>query len=506
MNVISQSQGYWLLAIFGISMIVLTVWKSRGHLWQTQVGFLAAGRKVSWFVGALSIAVSWIWAPALFVSVQQAYQQGIPGIFWFTFPNVLCLIIMAPLAIRIRKELPNGYTQPEWIRVRLDEKTHKLYLFPFFWYQMMAVVVQLYAGGNFVSLLTGIPLQAVMLILAFVVLTYSIISGMRASILTDYLQYILIVLGGLIILPWTIHAAGGWSVIVPGLGGLGNQHRNLFDPMVAFNFGIVTSISLISGMLGDQQHWQRAFVIAKEHLKKSYILGGLLFGIVPIGLSILGFLAANPALHIALPNGIDPSMVGIAVIAKFLPPLAVMIFVVMLLSSLCATLDSGLCAAGSLYAIDLHAYSIGEKDLLQKEQTGIVLTQEDQKIRNHLDAKMLRRSRFAMIAITLLGLAVSLSVIYIPNFGLKYMWWVMNSVSVAFAAPTVLSLYWKRLGARGAFIGIVLSLFIGVPLFIYGNIINNPVITVLGSVGTLAISTFFCLIIPRSASFSRLPT
>src|SRR5437588_11958400 len=108
MNVISQSQGYWLLAIFGVSMIVLTVWKSQGHLWQTQVGFLAAGRKVSWFVGALSIAVSWIWAPALFVSVQQSYQQGIPGIFWFVFPNVLCLIIMAPLAIRIRKQLPNG--------------------------------------------------------------------------------------------------------------------------------------------------------------------------------------------------------------------------------------------------------------------------------------------------------------------------------------------------------------------------------------------------------------
>lgn len=496
---ISQSQGYWLLGIFGFAMIFLTVWKSQGHLWQTQVGFLAAGRKVSWVVGSLSIAVSWIWAPALFVSVQQAYQQGIPGIFWFTFPNVLCLFIMAPLAKRIREQLPNGYTQPEWIRLRLGEKTHKLYLIPFFWYQLMAVVVQLYAGGNFISLLTGIPLQTVMCILALIVLAYSLISGMRASILTDYLQYVLIIIGGFIILPWTLHIAGGWSAIFPGLGGITGQHRSLFDPMVAFNFGIISSINLISGMLSDQQHWQRAFVIPKKDLPKAYLLGGFLFGIVPLGLSLLGFLAANPALRIALPTGIDPAMIGIAAIAKFLPPVAILIFVVMLLSSLCATLDSGLCAAGSLYAIDLYRYNDEEKTLLNQEESQKPLTKQEQNVRVTLDKKMLTRSRFAMTAITLIGLAISFAILYIPNFGLKYLWWLMNSVSVGFAMPTVLSLTWKRLDAKGAFWGILLSIIIGIPTFIYGNIVGNVGITVLGCVGTLLISTVVCFLFPRAS-------
>src|SRR6266403_833755 len=143
----------------------------------TQVGFLAAGRNVGWMLGSFSIAVSWIWAPALFVSVQQAYQQGVPGIFWFTFPNVLCLIIMAPLALRIRKYLPEGYTQPEWIRHRFDERTHIMYLIPFFWYQLMAVVVQLYVGGSIFHILTGVPLEAVMVIIVAFTLIYSMISG-----------------------------------------------------------------------------------------------------------------------------------------------------------------------------------------------------------------------------------------------------------------------------------------------------------------------------------------
>src|SRR6266404_3954960 len=111
MNIMSPTAGYLLLLAFGAIMIIITVWGSSRRDMKTQVGFLTAGRNVGWVLGGFSIAVSWIWAPALFVSVQQAYQQGVPGIFWFTFPNILCLFIMAPLARRIRANLPTGYTQ-----------------------------------------------------------------------------------------------------------------------------------------------------------------------------------------------------------------------------------------------------------------------------------------------------------------------------------------------------------------------------------------------------------
>ena len=81
----------------------------------------------NWFVGGSSIAASWIWAPALFVSVQLAYQKGLPGIFWFTFPNIIALAIFAFLAPAIRKKMPEGYTLPQYIRYRLQsEKAHKV--------------------------------------------------------------------------------------------------------------------------------------------------------------------------------------------------------------------------------------------------------------------------------------------------------------------------------------------------------------------------------------------
>ncbi len=143
MNVISQPAGYVLIVVFGLVMVGLTYVLSREKRWkQTGVGFLVAGREVRWPLAAPSIAASWIWAPALFVSVQKAYELGLPGIFWFTAPNILALVIFAFLAPAVRRRIPGGYTLPDWIRYRLDDPmVHKIYLIPYIWYQIMAICV-----------------------------------------------------------------------------------------------------------------------------------------------------------------------------------------------------------------------------------------------------------------------------------------------------------------------------------------------------------------------------
>ena len=225
LGIIQPGTGYLILIIFAVVMFAATTLLSGRKYRHTADGFMAAGRMVPWRLGSISIAVSWIWAPALFVSVQQSYQQGIPGIFWFTLPNILCLFIMAPLAIRIRRFFPTGFSQPEWIRHRFDSRTHKLYLVPFFWYQLMAVTVQLYAGGSIFSVITGAKIEYVMLVLATTTLAYGIISGMRASIITDFLQYALILVGGLVVIPWRISAAGGVSALKSGIGGVAGSHE-----------------------------------------------------------------------------------------------------------------------------------------------------------------------------------------------------------------------------------------------------------------------------------------
>jgi urea-proton symporter len=501
MHIMTPEAAYALLIAFALTMIFATSVTSREHKWHTAVGFMAAGRSVPWWLGAISICVTWIWAPALFISSKQAYENGLPGIFWFTFPNILSLMVIAPLAVRIRKFLPAGYTQPEWIRYRFDENVHKIYLGVFFWYQLIAITMQLYAGGNIFALLTGVPLQSVMLVLAATTLTYSIISGMRASIITDFLQYAMIIIGGILVIPWTIAAAGGPAMIAQGIGGLGGQHPFLMDNQVAFNFGIVTSIGLISGSLSDQQNWQRAFAIEEKRLPSAYFLAGILFGIVPIALSTLGFLAANPALGVSLPAGVDSSMIGVATVAHFLPGWAVVAFIVMMLGGLCATMDSAMCAASSLYTFNCCNLTEQDRKANAEESTQTAPTIDQVKAQESWDKKVLLSGRLAMVIITVAGFLLALALIYIPGFNLQYLWWVLNSVGMCVAIPTVLSLVWNRLDAKGVVWGTMIGFVVGVPIFVYSNVVGQTWLTVADSLGILAVSALFCLLFKRKEPF-----
>ena len=87
-NVLSPEGGLLFLILYGATMIALTAWITKGRR-QDKVEFLLANRGIGVLPGAMSIAASWIWAPALFIASQKAYEQGIAGLFWFTFPNPL---------------------------------------------------------------------------------------------------------------------------------------------------------------------------------------------------------------------------------------------------------------------------------------------------------------------------------------------------------------------------------------------------------------------------------
>lgn len=500
MNIMTPLVGYLLIGIFGLGLILLTWVASRNPRWtKTQEGFLVAGRDVPWWLGAPSIGASWIWAPALFVSVQKAYELGLPGAFWFTVPNIFALIVFAWLAPHLRSKIPGGYTLPDWIRHRFGEKRlHSIYVVPYIWYQIMAVTVQVFVGGLLLNYLTGIPLNILMFIMLAVGLSYSLISGLRASIVTDFLQIAFILVGILVIVPWVVYVAGLDS-IKAGIGGLA-QNRNIFDPGVAFSFGLVTSIGLIAGSISDQQYWQRSFAIKREHLVKAFVGGGILFGIVPTALSLLGFIAADPATGIVPPAGTGLPLIGVAAVVKLLPTWGALFFIVVLLAGLESTLDSALCAASSLYAIDLAPLNEAERELLRKERLLLPLTDEDRRVKERLDAVAVKRSRIAMFGISALGLVAALIVQHL--FSLDRLWWIFNGVASCFAVPTVLSVFWDRLSAKGAFWGIVASL-IGLVPFVYGNYIQNDTITVLSAVGIVVVNLAFCLAFKRETPWTE---
>ena len=113
------------------------------------------------------------------------------------------------------------------------------------------------------------------------------------------------------------------------------------------------------------------------------------------------------------------------------------------------------------------------------------------------DREAISSARKAMFGVAIVGLLIAYAVEFIPGFGLFHLWWVFNTIAATVVVPTLLSLYWKRLDARGVFWGVLVAFVIGLPLFIYGNIIDKPIWIVGAFLFIIAVSTAFCLAMPR---------
>jgi len=156
-------------------------------------------------------------------------------------------------------------------------------------------------------------------------------------------------------------------------------------------------------------------------------------------------------------------------------------------------------AGASLYARDIMKYSKREEDLMLDFEKGKKFSDKDKLEKNVLDSRRLAGSRTMMVFITIVGFLITMGVIYIPGFELFQLWWIFNTIAACVVVPTILSLYWDRLSPKGVFWGVLVAFFVGLPIFIYSNIINNGVMTVLSSLGIIAITIFFCLLFPKKA-------
>lgn len=458
--------GTALLSVYGATMIAVGVWCGRAH-WRDRTEFLLANRSIGVLPGALSVAASWIWAPALLIASQKAYEQGLAGVFWFTVPNFLALALFAPLAARIRELHPAGYTLPQFMRLYHGRGVHFLYLIQFFGLQICSFAVQILAGAALLEMTTGLSFLNVALALVAISLTYSLLGGLRASISTDVLQMLLIFGVISIAVPWSVSEAGGVSRLLAGVGGMTGAFRDLFDPWVAYSFGIPVTIGLLAGPIGDQMHWQRAHSIkSPQDVMKTFLIGAVLFVIVPLSLSVLGFVAADGRVSGGWTIE-SPQLIGPVVVLNLLPKFMAILFSVMLLSGLCSTLDSVLCAVSSMVSVDLA----GKTDAEKYNQQPTV-------------------ARIGMVVAATVGLAIAC----IPRIQILHLFLFYGTWRASTMIPTVLTLFWPRVNSRSVFAAILLSLIFGAPIYAAGAYLKRPHISVTGSLLVVAIGFVTCVV------------
>ena len=465
----SPAQGFGVIAGYGVASFALT----RLLAWQKTTDksqFLLADRNLGTWESALSVAATWIWAPALFVAAEKAYTQGFAGVFWFTVPNVACLIIFAHFAARIRHLFPDGFTLSHYIRTRYSRRVQGLYLFQLSGLAACSFAVQLLAGGKVLSFLTGVPFGWITVILALMALSYSLLSGLKASAVTDCAQMVIILAVSLTVVPWAVYKAGGLQSIVAGMGGHTGDFASLFaggGPSVAWRFGIPVTIGLLAGPFGDQSFWQRAFATKKACVRPAFIRGALIFAIVPITLSVLGFIAAGKGWA---PS--DTGLVNLEAVKRLLPSWVMLPVVFMLLSGLVSTLDSNLCAFSSLAGHDFLGGG--------EEHDGAISSK-----------KIVGAARWGMLALAVVGVGIA----NIPSLKILYLFLFYGTLRASTLLPTVLTMSVKWVSERGMFCGILCAILIGLPVSAYGNFTRQDPWVVAGAVLTASISGIVVLML-----------
>lgn len=447
------------LVVYAAVMLLLTALMTKKE--SDIERFCVGNRDTGWFVSALSIAATWIWAPALFTSTENAYTNGFAGLFWFLVPNVLCLILFIPFAKRIRIEMPAGITLSGYMYAKYHSKAvRNTYLFQLGALSALSTGVQLLAGSKILSMLTGIPLAVMTVIMALIAFSYSQFSGIKASILTDSIQMVFMLAVSICFAAFGIKSGGGVETIVNGLGGSAGGAGSLFSKRgfeIFLGFGLPTTIGLLSGPFGDQCFWQRAFCVRKDRIGRAFLIGTLLFGIVPLSMGILGFIGAGMGYA-----AVDTGVINFELITALFPDWAVIPFLFMIVSGLLSTIDSNLCAISSLTT-----------DILKE--------------------KTLEKTKISMILLLAIGIAVA----NIPGLTVTHLFLMYGTLRAATLLPTVFTLKGVKLNAQGVVAGIISALVIGLPIFGYGNIQGIAVYKTAGSFLTVILAGAVALAVSR---------
>ncbi len=209
------------IALLGIALFVSR--EPAGHKKNTEDYFLA-GRALPWWAIGASLIASNISAEQIIGQSGQGFAVGV-AIAAYEWQAAIVLLIVAKyfLPIFLKRRI---YTMPQFLDQRYGSGVKNL--MSVFWvalYTTVNLTTVLWLGGLAVQTLTGWGIMTSMMALAGFAALYSLYGGLKAVALTDIIQVVILVLGGLAITWFALDALpadgalGGFSYLLQEMPG-----------------------------------------------------------------------------------------------------------------------------------------------------------------------------------------------------------------------------------------------------------------------------------------------
>jgi SSS family transporter len=195
--------------IFVFSAFVLIIGLLFVRTGRNMKSFFAGGEAVPWFIGGLSLFMSFFSAGTFVAWGSIAYKYGFVSV---TIQWTMCLGgIITAFLLAPRWKRTGALTAAEFIRQRLGAPVQKFYVYTFLLVSLFNKGAVLYPVAKLVSVSLGFPLTACTIVLGLMMIAYTAIGGLWAVMVTDILQFVILTAAVLIVLPLSLNAAGGWD-------------------------------------------------------------------------------------------------------------------------------------------------------------------------------------------------------------------------------------------------------------------------------------------------------
>ena len=378
--------------------------------------FMVSNRSVDFGMGAASMTATWIWAASFYAAATSGYTYGISGPLHYGLWGALMILFIYPFGRRFRKLAPNAHTLGELIHARHGSSSQLILAGSNVLGSVISLMVNFTAAGALVSVLSPMPFQAGVVIAGVGVLSYTLWSGFRASVLTDFAQLVAMMAIAILIIPAILWAMGGPQVLIANMDKLTSEQASLFSMDALLNQGAPFFAAVLAYSIGNQTISQRLFAVREDHIKPTFITATIGYGAIVIGLGMIGLMALLVGVE---PldgnlNNIIPQMVSM-----YLPTGFIMLFFILVIGSLSSTADADLCALSAIVMADIYGKNIA-KDKADPR-------------------KMLLIGRLTMIVVTAIGVvlaSLSLDILVMLVF--------VGALWGAIVFPVIASCFWDR--------------------------------------------------------------
>ncbi len=440
------------VAIYAVALLFIAQWVSReevGHQKNTKDYFLA-GRSLPWWAIGASLIAANISAEQIIGMSGQGFVVGM-AIASYEWMAAITLLIVGKylLPVFLEHEI---YTMPQFLEQRYDHRVRMV--LATFWlgvYVFVNLTSILWLGALAINAITGLDLNYAVILLAAFAAAYSLYGGLKAVALTDIIQVVLLVLGGLLIAYISMNKISGGQGAFVGFQMVLEQAPEKFDMVLAKDSPHYMSLPGISVLVGGMwvmnlSYWgfnqyiiQRALAAkSSREAQKGIAFAAFLKMLMPVLVVLPGIAAVILSPDLSEPDRAYPEVM------KLLPVGIKGLVFAALIAAIVSSLASMMNSISTIFTIDIVAHH-GNRSEQQLVTIG------------------------RMTSVTALIIAVIIARPLLGSFesAFQYIQEFTGLFTPGIVAIFLLAFFWKRTTANGALTAAIGSAVFSVACKIY---------------------------------------